>query len=180
MFSTILKESTSVSHQKLEKIVVSKLKDIRSESDYAALLIHFYAYFSALEKAIAPFIDDTILAGFDQRRKAERLSTDISALGEATTLLPTVQMPQINTLAQALGAMYVMEGSVMGGPIIIGLLQKAGIQKGFSFFGGYGDKTHAMWATFIQLLNEKFTTPDQQKLAIQTANETFENFALTF
>ena len=179
MLSTQIKEDTKDAHLQLEKIVVNHLKKVRSETDYAILLRYFYAYFTTLERTIAPFVTESILADFSTRRKADRLADDILALGESIENLPVVKMPEINSGADAMGALYVMEGSVMGGSIIIGMLQKYGITKGFEFFSGYGPATGKMWAEFIDALNQ-FVNTEQQQQAIETAKITFSNFALAF
>lgn len=179
MLSTQIKEDTKDAHLQLEKIVVTHLKMVRSETDYAHLLRYFYAYFTTLEQAIAPFITESILADFSTRRKADRLADDIMALGDSIENLPVVKMPEINSGADAMGALYVMEGSVMGGSIIIGMLQKYGITKGFEFFSGYGPDTGKMWTAFIDALNQ-FTHVEKQQEAIETARATFANFALAF
>lgn len=180
MLSNQLKEKTSVAHQQLEKIIIKRLKEIRSETDYANLLSHFYVYFGTVEKAVEPFINNTIIPDITARRKAKLLHADIEALAQSKIEYPTAVAPQLNSIAAALGALYVMEGSVMGGPIIVNMLQKAGINKGLSFFSGYGSKNGTMWSQFLHRLNEQVKDETAQKEAIDAANQTFQLFAQTF
>lgn len=70
MLSIHIKNDTIQAHQLLEKIVVQRLKSIYSYADYAELLKYFYAYFSKLEEAIAPFITDKLLPDYKERRSA--------------------------------------------------------------------------------------------------------------
>jgi len=134
MLSTKIKEATKVPHQEVEKKVVSRIKSIRSDADHADLLKHFYAYFNVVEKAIAPYITSAILPDLAGRRNASYIKADIEALGASTDELPLAVAPEINNIVQAIGALYVLEGSIMGGPYIVQMLQKSGLTKGFSFF----------------------------------------------
>lgn len=180
MLSTTIKEATKEAHQQLEKKVVQKLKAIRSNQDYADLLRHFYAYFNHLEKAIAPFITADLLPDYAQRRNSSFLKSDIEALGGNVDNLPETTVPAIANPIQALGALYVMEGSIMGGSIIVQMLAKGGTTEGVSFFSGYGPATGQMWGTFIAVLNASAKNDDEETIAVQTANDTFNHFAAVF
>lgn len=181
MLSTNIKEATKSSHLQLEKVVVQKLKNIRSKADYADLLKHFYAYFNAIEKSIAPYITPELLPDYSERRNSSYIKKDIEELGFTTEELPAAQAPQIDTAAKALGALYVLEGSIMGGSIIVQMLAKGGITEGVSFFSGYGEATGQMWGTFTAVLNNAAAAAESdQEAAIQTANATFSQFAAVF
>lgn len=180
MLSTKIKEATKEAHQQLEKQVVLKLKAIRSDADYADVLKHFYAYFNAVEKAIAPYITADVLPDYAQRRNSSYLKSDIVELGQTATNLPETVAPRIENVQQALGALYVMEGSIMGGSIIVQMLAKHGVEQGTSFFSGYGSQTGAMWSKFVAVLNANAQNETQEQQAIDAANETFRKFAETF
>ncbi len=178
--NTRIKEETKKAHQELEKKVVLRLKAIRSETDYADFLNRFYTYFNAIEQLIAPYLSPAILPDLNQRRNSSYLRSDIEELGEEVTQLAELSLPEINTTAGALGAMYVIEGSIMGGPIIVEMLKKYGMNKGFSFFSGYGQATGEMWASFIATLNANADTDSRQAEAIEAANQTFSRFQYVF
>lgn len=180
MLSTNIKEATKTAHQQLEKIVVLRMKAIRSNEDYAEFLKCFYAYFSEVEKAIAPYITAAILPDYAERRHAVYLKNDIEALGFSTDRLPAVTIPVITNTLQALGALYVMEGSIMGGSIIVQMLAKSGITNGVSFFSGYGDATRTMWEKFVTVMNAQATTIAAEAIAIAAADETFTRFGPVF
>ena len=180
MLSTKIKEATKEGHQQLEKKVILKLKEIRSNADYADVLKHFYAYFNEVEKAIQPYITADILPDHAERRNSSYLKADIEELGCNINELPAVTVPKIVNTQEALGAMYVMEGSIMGGPIIVQMLAKYGVTKGVSFFSGYGEATGQMWGKFVAVLNEKGETESEQEEAIKAADETFLRFGDVF
>jgi heme oxygenase len=180
MLSTEIREATKEAHQALEKEVVLRLKNIRSNAGYAALLKFFYAYFNSLEQQIRPYITPDILPDYGARRNAAFLKNDIEALGSDTTGLPSGTTPEIKNHLQALGALYVMEGSIMGGGIIVKMLEKAGVTQGVSFFSGYGGNTPQMWSAFTAALNAQANGAGEKETVIRTANQTFSHFRRMF
>ncbi|EDM37686.1 Heme oxygenase [Pedobacter sp. BAL39] len=179
MLSTKIKEATRTPHQEVEKKVVLRIKNVRSEADYADLLKHFYAYFNAVEQAVAPFLTTDILPDLAERRNASFIKSDIEDLGGTVDDLPAAAAPEIHNLAQALGALYVLEGSIMGGPYIVQMLQKGGLTKGFSFFSGYGEASGQKWAAFTAVLN-RIENEKEVEQALNSAHQTFARFGDVF
>ena len=180
MLSIKIKEATRIPHQQVEKKVVLRIKAIRNETDYADLLKYFYAYFNAVEQAVAPYITAQLLPDIRDRRNASYIKADIEALGASVDELPDSLTPAINNVAQAIGALYVLEGSIMGGPYIVQMLQKSGLSKGFSFFSGYGEASGQKWAAFTHVLNTIAQNEDEEAMVIQSAHETFLRFGDVF
>lgn len=180
MLSTNIKEATKAAHLNLEKKVIEKLKAIRSNADYADFLKYFYTYFSQVEQAIAPYITEQLLPDYKDRRNSTYLKNDIEELGGLIVETPSINLPVIENQLQALGALYVMEGSIMGGSIIVKMLEKGGITKGISFFSGYGEATGQKWGVFTAVMNQAATTSEEETIAIQTANEAFTCFGDVF
>jgi heme oxygenase len=113
-----------------------------------------------------------------KRRKAQRLLEDIHHFGSSSTPDLCNDLPPITSHAEALGAMYVMEGSTRDGKIIAKMIKgQAGIDgpSGFSFFNGYGEDTSRMWEEFKVFLNRPFDELEKLNL-ILTANRTFNAF----
>lgn len=180
LLNSRLKEETKKAHQELEKKVISKLKAIRTEAHYADFLNSFYNYFSGVESLVSQHINTDILPDYAVRRNSGRLKEDIAELGFQISPLTEKPMPEITSLPAAIGAMYVMEGSIMGGPIIVEMLKKYGIKRGFSFFSGYGAETGKMWATFMTFMNNNTVTETEQQIAINVASQTFARFQYYF
>jgi len=180
MIHTKIKEATTKAHQTLEKTVVYQLKQVRSERDYAEVLKSFYVYFQAVEQAIAPFIDANVLPDMAERRNSTYLKTDLEELEAALDQLPTATAPRIVNVAEAFGALYVLEGSIMGGPYIVQMLKKYGMDKGFHFFSGYGAESGKMWEAFTTVLNAIPKSDAEADGMIAKANETFELFGSVF
>ncbi|RZL16505.1 MAG: heme oxygenase, partial [Pedobacter sp.] len=113
MLSDKIRDATKPAHLSLEKIVVQQLKSIKSNEDYAAFLTKFYTYFSQVEKAIAPYITAQLLPDHSERRNSSFLKNDIEVLGSNVANVKEVEVPAISNAVSALGALYVMEGSIM-------------------------------------------------------------------
>lgn len=180
MLRDIIKEKTDLNHRKTEGYVVRQVKSIKTEKDYIDLLKNFYAYFSAVEKELSKFINSDVLPDLKERRNAEYIKKDIEELGGSTDELPEVTVPEIRDTLDALSAMYVLEGSIMGGPYIVKMLEKQGINRAFSFFSGYGENSGQMFGKFVEVLNSYGENPDTHDRGVEVANQTFANFGDVF
>lgn len=181
MISQSLKQSTKDAHLLLEKKVIARLKNIKAQKDYGELLQYFYVYFSALEQLISPFITADVLPDIAKRRKVDLLRQDILTTGANPEVVIPYTLPNVSSVEQALGVMYVMEGSTLGGAVIVNMLRdKMGFAQGLSFFSGYGSDTKDMWARFVNTINEYNRTELQAEQMIQAANETFLHFSNLF
>ncbi|NCD69302.1 biliverdin-producing heme oxygenase [Mucilaginibacter agri] len=176
MLAENLKEQTLANHQQLEKKLVGQIKGLTSKEDYIKLLQLFYGYFGGLEERINLFIDQNIIPDHANRRKTESIAADITELG-GTPADKAINndLPEINNAQQALGALYVIEGSTLGGSIISKMISgRLGLQNGLSFFNSYGDNTHQMWAVFKNILNGQ--PAESQPVVVDAANSTFLKF----
>jgi heme oxygenase len=181
MLSQTLKERTLTAHHELEKKLVAKMRDLGSLADYAKLLQLFHTYFGGLEQLIAAFVDETILPDYAARRKSTAIVEDLITL-EAPVPPVTTDLPEVNNTAQALGALYVMEGSTLGGRHIRKMLARQlhmGEDHATSFFGGYGEDTERMWQEFKSAL-DRLSSPAADPVIVESANQTFRTFSRLF
>ncbi|MBW3129384.1 biliverdin-producing heme oxygenase [Hymenobacter profundi] len=109
----------------------------------------------------------------DQRYRAHLILEDLAQTDDASVpaLCPT--LPPLHTRAQLLGAMYVLEGSTLGGQVIRRQLAKADIPLQ-AYFTGYAERTGPMWKSFCQLLTAA-ATAEEQKEIVQSAVLTFQH-----
>lgn len=174
MIATRLKQATHAAHQSLEGMMIPAMKQIHHRQGYAQLLHLFYGYYAPLECLLEPFVGK-YLPDITTRRKASLILDDLDALGEGNAAIPqTTVLPNITNAAQAMGALYVLEGSTLGGTHIAQLLQKQlGSDTGLSFFRGYGGETGSKWKTFLEALNAFPANETQEAELVAAANETF-------
>jgi heme oxygenase len=179
MLSEKLKELTKASHQSLERKMVSHMRSIKNVDDYATFLSVFYSFFGGMEQLIDQHLDQTNFTDYNRRRKAGMLADDLISLTGATCPLASISdLPVITNNLQSIGAMYVMEGSTLGGQIISKMIAKQlGVADpvGMSYFNGYGDQTLTMWNKFKQDIDGPYNDI-QQKEIIKSANDTFMKF----
>lgn len=177
MLAVQLKDHTRVSHAMLEKRLLHRVADVQNVDDYQTLLSILYGFYGALESVVQPWFVGHRKHDFDKRRKAWRILDDIKNLGRAE-YVPDLctSLPVVDNYHAALGVMYVVEGSTLGGPIIARLLQmRLNSDRVMSFFSAYGNESGTMWAAFRQLLSEPYSA-EESACIVNGAQETFSKF----
>ena len=180
IISEEIKKATVQSHRVLEKLVVDQIRSIATSKDYAHLLGLFYSYFGALELMIDQHISTQYFPDLNDRRKADLISKDLERLGEQVPKRSGPKfLPVVNNNYRALGALYVIEGSSLGGRYIAKMIQDKlpDTTNGFLFFVGYGDKTNEMWDRFKNNLDSIPVNQDEIKSILSGASDTFLKFA---
>ena len=168
-------------HQQLDKLLIPYIKGCDTTAKYADLLQCFYGYFHPLELLISTYINDNTVPQYSRRRKSNVIAEELQSMHEnlrATN--EDVPLPRIDNIAGALGAMYVLEGSTMGGKIISKILAgNLGKQPSdIRFFNYYGDDADALWGQFVQTLNTFADELDDagKDAIISVARNTFHCF----
>lgn len=183
MFSQQLKEHTQPAHLELEKKIIARIRSMRSEDDYLNFLRLFYGYFNQIEQPISKKIDLNLLPDYSERRKSSYILTDIASLNGDTENIPqSDDIPNITNHSEAMGALYVIEGSTLGGMVIKKMIaERLGLdmEKSLNFFDGYGAETFRMWEIFkMALNNEAIAGESNQQDILRAANEAFVKFKL--
>ena len=175
-----LRQETKDVHAALERKIIPSLKQISSIADYQQVLKLFYGYFKPLESLVLLHIDRTMIVDIDKRRKADLLHYDLqqTGSGEVEAVAKINELPIIADPYSALGALYVMEGSTLGGAIISKMIRQRLHETSVSirFFEGYGESSSAMWESFLNQLNAVPYSPENEERLIATAKETFQRF----
>jgi heme oxygenase len=137
-----------------------------TRAEYAGVLLRLYPVVLAWETwagVHAPVDLKEMVAG---RRRAPLLEADFAVLGVipegkvlrfATERIPGLAEGDVRYRTAFLGAMYVMEGSTLGGQYIARQVEEAlGLEAGVgdAYFRGYGERTGEMWRTFRAVLTE--------------------------
>ncbi len=152
--------------------------------DYRRLLMRLYGFHRPFEDAARLAVD---ILGTDldmgARARAPLLLADLQILGvdpSAAAVIP-LWRPSIRLRSRGalLGALYVLEGSALGGvQIARALKDRAGgdIGKAHSFFAGHRERQSAMWRELLQELEALRRHEDEATQAEQAAVTTFEAF----
>lgn len=174
--SEFVKTATKKLHAEAEAVLVPIIKCINGNEEYQHLLTLFFGFFAPVEALIAQHIHTGILPDFAIRRKSDLL---MKSLGEGRCLpvAPELLWPVINNTAQAFGAMYVLEGSTLGGKIISQMLSaNSSLQltkNSLAFFNMYGNDTYYMWSRFKMVMDALFSNEDDMHMVSETACDTF-------
>ena len=175
-----LKQETREAHDRLET-GLRLLDQPLSEERFIRVLERFWGFHCVWEPAVARALhDDAFLA---PRLKLRALEADLASLGrlpediarlprcfEAALLAPLPRRP-----TAALGSLYVLEGSTLGGKIISRALKGAPWlpEGGLGYFDPYGSKTGQMWQGFCDYI-AGHSTPAADAEMLAAARATFE------
>ncbi|MES2894143.1 MAG: biliverdin-producing heme oxygenase [Bacteroidota bacterium] len=161
IFFNQLKEDTASMHRALEQLPLSVAitSPEITTTGYRNYLLRMLPVVQDLEKNIFPLLANTI-PDLEERRKLPLLLDDLHYLDEEfenTAILPLSAAHENMSTAFAMGIMYVLEGSTLGGRFIGNNVQKAlgyTPETGARYFGGYGGATGSMWKNFLQQLGK--------------------------
>ena len=175
MLTEDLKVITYPEHQSSEKKMMLALKKIETHEDYIRMLARLYGFYTPLEDLIRRY--PTLLPDLPERFRAHHLLADIRHSGH---LIPTLEvcqdLPVIDSIEKALGALYVLEGSTLGGQIIAGIItHRLGRSASVTFFNSYGSETEKKWQSLKNNLNQP-RTEEEQAIIIDAAKDTFITF----
>jgi heme oxygenase (biliverdin-IX-beta and delta-forming) len=173
-----LRSVTRPAHDRLEGGL--GLLDELGVDAYEAILSRLYGFWKGWQPQVAALLDDEALTR--PRRRLHLLAADLAALGvsrEALAALPLCPLTPLQGKAEALGSLYVMEGSSLGGRVIQRnverCLQSVGLAS-CSYFNGYGAETGAMWRSFLARLDE--VSADDMEGVGRGATATFDRLGM--
>jgi heme oxygenase (biliverdin-IX-beta and delta-forming) len=180
IISEEIKAFTAQSHRIVEKLITDQIRSIVTCKDYAHLLGLFLNYFGAVEILTDKHISKAYLPDARERRKTDLISQDLLSLKvNIHTKLKPELLPSIKDRYNAFGALYVIEGSTLGGLHISKMIRKRlpDLTNAFLFFEGYGERTIDMWNRFKNILDNIDGNQDEINGIIYGAQDTFLKFA---
>ncbi|MBZ4035511.1 biliverdin-producing heme oxygenase [Flavobacterium sp. 17A] len=157
-FLNDLKTQTSDSHKKLEELPVSMsiMSPNMKIEDYTYYLSLMHDVHNDTERLIFPFFSNS-LDDLEQRRKKHLIENDLLFLKSNKSNTEKVFQTEGISAPFALGILYVVEGSTLGGRFILKNVSKfpeLSGNEGVSYFNGYGEKTGSFWKAFLNFLAE--------------------------
>lgn len=179
----LLRRQTRAHHEALENGLRLTREDL-SLTQYINLLERFYGLYLPLEQALGALREAYLYIGLDwpHRVKVPLLVKDLTALGrpaDLRTLALCGEIPRLDSLYQALGCLYVLEGATLGGQILSKHLRRLlGLtaETGAAFFTSYGAQVGARWKAFQAMLRAQITQADAQEETVKSACATFIAF----
>lgn len=175
----LLKQDTAPAHEALEQLPLMRaLADGRvDDAQYRDYLLLQHRLQSSLEAALRPWASNEWLG----RRlvKTAWLNADLRALDRVADT-GRVPLPQIVSYPQALGVLYVLEGSTLGFQVVRKRLpaNHLALTTAGRFLLGYGPETGSHWRSF---LDEIAALPCADwPVAVAAALGTFATFQQVF
>jgi heme oxygenase len=142
--------------------------ELSDRADYGRFLQAQAVGLFPLERALSAGIAPRLAIEWPNRRRTEKLTADLAALGLAVP--PHGDEPPIREAAAALGTVYVLEGSRLGGAVLrrsVGL----GLPCAFLAPGAPG-----LWRDLIESIEHELASAAQQAVAIDAATSAFDRF----
>lgn len=156
-----LRRSTAARHRRLDDgfAAAGWLRDLDS---YAGYLERVGSCHAAVEAFVAgrPFVSAT-----GHAPKSCLVDHDLAALGRARAHDPrhVIELPPVVGDGAALGALYVVEGSTLGGRTISGLVRETlpAAAEATRFLDAYGDATMARWRSTLRAIADTAEPVDE-------------------
>ena len=177
MLTEDLKKSTYPEHQEAEKKMIVALRRIETREDYVRMLNWMYGFYAPMEALIQKHLTPDLLPDIDRRSRAEYLLWDIRESGLPNPEFEICRdLPAIDSEDKAIGALYVLEGSTLGGRIIAGMIQRQlGPGAATAYFNGYGEENNRMWQSYKDFIDQP-RPMEQQTVILESAKTTFITF----
>jgi len=161
-----LRTATAADHERVDRAFGAF--DLADRAGYTDFLLAQAHAFVPVEAEIDAFDPRHFLPDWDERRRADALRADLVELGE--TLQPSRPSGLFRSREEILGAIYVLEGSRLGGRMLARSVPADLPQRFLATSGS------AMWRNLIEVLDKLLISDDQLKLAIDAARRTFALF----
>ncbi len=172
-----LRDETSAQHREVEALAPNLGKDVTLAS-YRAFLAAMWGFHAPMEARFAELPGlSAVLPDLAQRQKAPLLGEDLAALDEGATAHPRCQrLPALSGVNDALGALYVLEGSTLGGQYVHRQLEAnlpEVLARAHGFLTCYGTRTGAMWTSFRKSVSAHVSHAEHDQV-VHAARATFE------
>jgi heme oxygenase len=174
-----------VYHEALERGLRITRPDLTLHQ-YRTDLERFLGFYETWERRVAPWLTGWIPDESRRFQKTNALRADLEMLGltsASITALPRYAGSfALSSRLAALGSLYVIEGSTLGGQWISRHVEdRLGLTdgQGYTFFLSYGPEVGEMWSRFVNFLNAQATGENAGEIE-SGAVETFQKLHAWF
>lgn len=183
-----LRHSTGPLHDRIEALL--QLEAPMPMARYGRILRGFHEFLQLWEQRVRFALPEDLRPWFDERRRASLTLQDLAdlSIAQAPDLRQSARDAQalirMDSPAAAFGALYVIEGSALGGQVLVPQLKRhLGLRPdyGARYFHGFGERTGAMWREFRQVAQQRVGSDETAVAdALRGAAQTFEALLHTF
>ena len=176
---TTMRAATAASHEQVERSLDLMAPDLDRER-LSAVLTRLHGFWSAAETGLDAWAGrrpaDADRLQWARRRRAHLFAADLAALDAAPATPGVAELPDVATTDDALGRLYVLEGSTLGGTFIdrhLRGLPSLGEGVRVRAFSPYGSDTGAMWHAYRQATREHVAAGGDPRRVVAAARGTF-------
>ncbi len=164
---SVLRSRTAPDHERVDR-AFSRF-DITRTDGYRAFLNAQAGPLSAIEAGIDAFDPVALLPDWPERRRAHLIRADLAELGDDIAMAEPFE---VGTDERALGAIYVLEGSRLGGAMLARSVPR-------SLPGRFirSQPAPQRWRELIAVLDRTLVTDPQRDAAAAAARAAFDLFA---
>lgn len=179
MISEQLKSRTKALHDKVEaKLNSNKIfENTYTVEDYKNLLTKNAMLIAQYEEAAMDVLKNDLGEALElqKRAKTDIMRSELAAL-DLNYDASLKQDSEGISVAKALGILYVIEGSTLGGNVIARALGKSEAFKdvSFNYFSFYKEQTGPMWTKFKNILDEHVVSEEAKQECIDGANMAYQ------
>lgn len=179
-----LRSATAHCHQALES-EMNLLERLRKTESRRETLIRFHGLYAPLEERLGSACDWARYEwDFEGRRKLGWLAQDLreAGVGRPEDCVRCERLPALIDFESAVGCLYVLEGSTLGGQMITRMLlnPNAGPPVRMRFFQAYGSETPQRWREFCLWAEHHGSREFSHERAASAAVDTFDAFSRWF
>lgn len=162
-----LREATQPDHQRLEDRL-GIFTRIATPAGRRALVERFHRLHLDSEAALTPWLADVPGLEFEARLRSPLLARDLTTLG-VQAAIPSEPFT-VACRAEALGRLYVLEGSSLGGRVIRKqIAAEGGDMVGLSFLDPYGEQVGEQWRAFLSVIDRQIQSTSDLDAAVAGA-----------
>lgn len=171
-----LRSATAPIHQQLEQAEIAKAMmsptiDLEKYNNYLKRVLSMH---TDVEAIVFPGLH-AVITDLNDRKKTAAVKKDLDLInvrGMQDQEISFIDKEYKNQLHFNLGLMYVTEGSVLGGQVILKNIRSVlGSSVPGNFLNVYGEKTGSLWKGFLEQLKttESNSSEEEKKLLIDGA-----------
>jgi heme oxygenase (biliverdin-IX-beta and delta-forming) len=154
------------------------MEDDLTLDTYIDVLRRLRCVVAAWERHLAASTDRPPDSFISERNRLPLITRDLEILSGGDFRAEVCELPCFDNSGQLMGAMYVMEGSRLGGQLIAQHVERVlELSPGYGtgYFRGFGEQTGRMWRSFIDRLRHDIPDSETEEV-IRGAKKMFELF----
>lgn len=151
-------------------------------SSYACFAHRLLIFHRVVERAAAPLAGAVADLDYAARRRSPLLEADLRRLTELRMRTPPAPLSlgaqlRLDDAAALLGCLYVVEGSTLGGQVLIRWVARdlgPALVAAATHLAPYGNRTHERWTEFGAVVERRLAgDPESLERAVDAARATF-------